>query len=314
MLRFLLNYFLFTSTMFAAGAPAVGGQGGSSDGATSGASSSGSGASGGGTSTDQSGASGNDSGRSGPAGQPNDQGLKQLREAYEGVKAKFEPYEKLNLKPDQIQQYSGVYQKLYGEAQNIGTNLGYTEQEIAEALALNPVATMDLLRTQMQQAEQERQQSGRADLEDMAQQLVEQRLGPIEQRENQRMTDAANQLFEQTTRQLAVESFKAEGLDVANIPPEEMDLLMSATSEILKYDQDALKALKYEGKTAAIQKAFQEARTAFDKYYLARVGRDKTRLQPARPGQPASPANGAAKKHTLDELIDNPGLISQKYA
>lgn len=243
-----------------------------------------------------------------------DQGLKQLREAYEGVKAKFEPYEKLNLKPEQIQQYSGVYQKMYNEAQNIGGALGYTDQEIAEALAINPVATMDLLRTQMQQAEQERQQSGMAGVEELAQQLVDQRIGPIEQRENQRMTDAANSLFEQTTRQLAVDSFKAEGLTAEQIPPDEMSLLVSATSEILKYDPDALKALKYEGKTAAIQKAFQEARTAFDKYYLARVGRDKTRLQPARPGQPAAPANGAAKKHTLDELMEHPELINAKYA
>lgn len=310
MMKHILQWLLFCGTMFAAGAPAVGG--GNAD---NGGSQPASGAS---VSTGSEGrpVSGSpDSGTGSQAGaaQPQDQGLKQLREAYEGVKAKFEPYEKLNLKPDQIQQYSGVYQKLYGEAQQIGTNLGYTEQEIAEALALNPVATMDLLRTQMQQAEQERQQSGRADIEDLAAQLVDQRLGPIEQRENQRMTDVANSLFEQTVRQLAVDTFKGEGLTPEQIPQDEMFALVSAASEIMKYDPEALKALKYEGKTAPIQKAFQEARTFLDKYYLARVGRDKTRLQPARPGQPA-PANGQAKKHTLDELMEHPELINAKYA
>src|SRR5262249_31902041 len=142
----------------------------------------------------------------------------------------------------------------------------------------------------------------------------EQAVGPIQQRENQRMTHEANALFERTVHGLAVESFKAEGIDVANIPPDEMYLLTSATSEILKYDDNALRELKYNGKTAAIQKAFQEARTTLDKYYLARSGRDRARINP-NPGNANGNGTGQqqqqAKRPTLDEMIDNPSVIDE---
>ncbi len=318
MIKHLLQYFLFAATMFAAGAPAVGGGGGTGASNPSGGNADpGAGAGTGGVAGGPGGAGGQGGGP-GTGTNPNpaqgDQGLKQLREAYEGVKAKFEPYEKLNLKPEQISQYSGIYQKVYGEAQAVGRELGYSDDEIAEALAEDPVRTIDFLRTQASTAQQDRQQPGQQDLQELVQQQLNEALGPIQQRENVRMTDQANSLFEQTTRQLAVDSFKAEGLSVEQIPADEMDFLMTATSEILKYDPAALHSLKYEGKTAPIQKAFQEARTALDKYYLARSGREKARLQPARPGQPAAAAAPGGKKPTLDEMIDNPGLIGAKYA
>jgi hypothetical protein len=309
MLKYFLQLVMFGSTMFAAGAPAVGGNNAAttdpgSSGGTGGAAGAGNGTGGQGA---------GDRSAQNAGAPPQDQGLKQLREAYEGVKAKFEPYEQLNVKPEQIKQYSGVYQKVYNEASAVGRELGYPDAEIAEALAEDPLRTIEFLRNQVQAAQDQRAQAGGPEqLEDLVRQYVEPVLGPIQQRENQRMTDSANQLFEQTTRQLAVESFKAEGIEVGNIPPDEMDFLMTATSEILKYDDQALHSLKYEGKTSSVQKAFQEARTALDKYYLARSGREKAKLTPARPGAPAAPQNGG-RKPTLDEMIENPALVNAKY-
>lgn len=241
--------------------------------------------------------------------------IRQLREAYEGIKKEFEPWQKLNLKPEQVSQFSGIYQKVYGEAAAIGRELGYPDEEIAEALAEDPVKTIDFLRNEAYRAQQgDESQAGQGeDLQSLVQQHIEQALGPIQQRENVRITNEANALFERTVHQLAVDSFKAEGVDVANIPQDEMFMLTSAVSEILKYDEGAMRALKYEGKTAAIQQAFQEARNYLDKYYLARSGREKARVQPARPGQPAAQSQGGHRP-SLDEIIENPGVISQKYA
>lgn len=321
MLKNILQYFLFAGTFFAAAAPPVAGGAGAGTGTAGdpGAGGGGSGTPGpGGAPGGQGSVGGQPQGGSpqgGQPGQPGDTGLRQLREQYESLKSKHESFEKLGFNPDQIAQFSGVYQKAFGEAQAIGRELGYPDDEIAEALAEDPIRTIDFLRHQAQTAQQDRAPQGEQDLLELVNQRVEQALGPIQQRENVRITDQANQLFESTVRQLAVDSFKAEGLDVTQIPADEMDFLMTATSEILKYDQDALKALKYEGKTASIQKAFQDARTALDKYYLARSGREKARLTPPRPGQPPRPANdGGGRKPTLDEIIDNPGVINQKYA
>jgi hypothetical protein len=322
MLKHILQSILFFGTFFAAGAPAVGG-GGADSGAgagTSGAGVSGSGQGPAGAGGADRGAGSGQPGAGAGTGQPGaqsqtDQGLKQLREAYEGVKAKFEPYEKLNLKPEQITQYSGVYQKVFGEAQAVGRELGFSDEEIAEALHEDPLLTIQFLRSEAAKAQQNRQQPGQGqDLNELVRTQVEEALGPIQQRENVRMTDQANALFEQTARQLAVEMFKGEGVEAGAIPADEMNPLMTATSEILKYDQGALRALKYEGKTAAIQKAFQEARTFFDKYYLSRSTRERSKLQPARPGQQQQPGQQPGKKPTLDEIINDPGVINQKYA
>lgn len=246
--------------------------------------------------------------------QPNQgDGVRQLREAYEGLKTKFEPWEKLGIKPDQVGQFQNVYTKLHTEVATLGRELGYPDNEIAEAMAEDPVRTLDFLRTQADQAQQGNQQPDNGqDLNDLVAQHVNQVVGPIQQRENQRMTQEANSLFERTVHGLAVESFKAEGIDVANIPQDEMFMLTSAVSEILKYDEGALRSLKYEGKTAAVQQAFQEAKNYLDKYYLARTGRERARIQPAaRPGQPAQPGQ---KKYTLDEMIENPGVLGKQYA
>lgn len=321
MIKHILQYFLFAATMFAAGAPAVGGgDGGSQPSGDPGAGGGGSGPAGGsGSPGGQGSGGGQPQGGSPQAGQPGQGGQPgpnpyELRQSYEQLKAKHEAFEKLGFKPEQITQFSGVYQKAFGEAQAIGRELGYPDDEIAEALAEDPIRTIDFLRNQANTAQQDRVQSGEADLQELIQRGIEQQMGPIQQRENIRMTDTANALFEQTVRQLAVDSFKAEGLDVANIPQDEMNALMSAASEIMKYDQEALHSLKYEGKTASVQKAFQEARTFLDKYYLARSGRERTRLAPPRAGQPAPQRTGDARKPTLDEIIDNPGVINQKYA
>lgn len=237
------------------------------------------------------------------------EGLPQLRQAYDKIKADYEPYQKLNLKPEQITQYSGVYQKVFTEAAAAGRELGYPDEEIQEALAEDPLRTIEFLRNEaqrQQQGGQGRQDNG-PDLQDLVAQHVEKAIGPIQERENIRMTDAANSLFERTVHQLAADTFKAEGLDVSQVPQDELFMLTSAASEILKYDPTALHALKFEGKTAPIQKAFQEARTMLDKYYLARSGRDRARVNPAQPGRPAAAQPG--KRPSLDEMIDNPELI-----
>lgn len=254
-------------------------------------------------------------------GQGGGDGIAQLRTAYELVKKEFEPFQKLNLKPEQIQQYSGIYEKTYSQIASIGRQLGYPDNEIVEAMQEDPVATLDFLRNEFAQ----RQQGGgqhndqNANLQQLVEQGIEAALAPINERENARMTNEANAVFERTTYQMASEMYKQEGVDISSVPEDEVSLLLSAASEILKYDEDALRALKYEGKTAPIQKAFAEAKTMLDKYYLARSQRSAGGQRPGASGrapngqfQPGQQNGG--KRPTLDEIIDNPGVINQKYA
>jgi len=288
--------------MFAAGAPALGGGDGASGGAAAAASSG----------TPAGAAAGAAGDGAAPAAQGGDN-IRQLREAYEGVKRDFEPWQKLGVKPEQVGQFQGVYQKLHQEVASIGRELGYPDEEIAEAMAEDPVRTLDFLRNEAQRMQQGGpQRQGDADLNDLVSQQVEQAIGPIQERENLRATNEANSLFERTVHSEVASIFKQEGIEVSQIPQDEMFMITSAASEILKYDDAALRDLKYQGKTAAVQKAVREAVTFLDKYYLARSGRTSARVQPARPGQPVQQRQGKAP--TLDEMIDNPALINPKYA
>ena len=318
MIKHLLHHFLFLGTMFAAGAPAVGG--GNDTGAGSGNAAP--------VNPSPSNAgTGQGQPASGPA--PGQQPTidwntapHQLREAFntqkrvfEELQAKHAPWEKLNLQPEQVSQYQTVYQKTYDEIAILGRELGYPDDQIAEALAENPIATLDFLRNQAAQAADQRQQPGPQDLEELVNQRIEQAIQPFQERQNTEQTNTANALFERTIHKMAVDAFKAEGIsDVAQIPQDELTLLMDAASELMKYDQQALKELKFEGKTASIQKYFQEAKNLLDKYYLSRSGREAARIQPARPGQPVAPKQQPGKRPSLDEIIENPAVLGKQYA
>ena len=317
MTKHILQWFLFAATFFAAGAPAVGGGSGTGTGSGGDAGAgaggsggtgagSGTGGQGSGTGTSQTGGTAQ-GGQQGQGGQ-GEVGLRQLREQYEALKAQHEPYTKLNLKPEQITQYSQFYQNLHTEAGELGRDLGFSEEEVAEAFAQDPVATVNFLRSQASRAEQRGQEGQQGDLRQQMEQIVQQTIGPIQQRENLRMTNEANSLFERTVYQESVNFFKGQGIEIAKVAPEELQTIMDAASEAMKYEDADVKALKFEGKTAGVQKAFKEAINFLDRYYLARSNRERAHLGPANRGGNnqggQQGGNQQGRKPTLDEIIN----------
>lgn len=264
-------------------------------------------------------APGGTGGTGGPGGQPpagaapGQTGIENLRREYDGLKTKYEPWEKLGINPDAAQLSHGVYTRLFQEAGGLGRELGYPDAEIIEALKEDPIATIDYLRNEAFERQQGRGQ-GQDDQRDLQQQIqerIDQAIGPIRQQENLRITNEANAIFERTTHQLIAELFTKEGIDIGKANQDEIALLTNATSEIMKYDEAALKDLKFGGKTAGIQRAFQEAITMIDKYYLARSARERGSVG-GGPRQPAGgplPGQGTGKKPGLEEMINDPDSI-----
>jgi len=328
MTKQLLQWFLFAATFFAAGAPAVtGGSGGSSSntgGGDAGTGAGSSGGTGGGGAPGGQGSSGGTSqgggagqGGQGGTGGQGGEGLPQLRQAYEGLKAKYEPFEKLNLSPDQISRNSGVYTKFFTEVSALGRELGYSDDDILGAFAEKPLETLDYLRHKYAEFEaQGGNQDQRGDLREAMTQEIARQIGPLQQRENLRMTNEANSLFERTVYQEATTLFKTAGIDIAQVPRDELEMILTATSEVMKYEEADVKALKFEGKTAGVQKAFKEAINALDKYYMARSGRERARLGPANRGNQAGQNQGGGqngdKPLTLDQIINaDPAAVSR---
>lgn len=250
----------------------------------------------------------------------------QFRSGYEKLKSDFEKLTKdhepwqnwskeSGVNVDQLGNVHGTYQEITETLGNLGEQLGFAEDEISEAIEKHGVAkVLNHLMNRAAAGDQPGAGDGGEgdDLESRIQQAIDSRMAPIQQKENDRLTDAANSRFEQIVHSSIVDSYKAEGIDVANIPKEESFMLMNGTSELLKYDEKALVALKNGKGQAEIQKAFQTMKTYLDQYYLARSGRERGKILPGGGQRPGG--NGAPpKKATLDEMIEEPTLINQKY-
>ena len=254
-----------------------------------------------------------------------DSAPQQFRDGYNKLKAdlekltkEYEPWQKWatesKVAPDQLGAIHGTYQQVYEEINGIAEQLGIAEDEVTEAVEKRGIVpVLNFLQRRYAEAGAGAgagEGEGADDLDTRIEQAIATRLSPIEERENVRLTDAANQRFEQIVHQSIVEAYKAEGVDVANIPEAESFMLMNATSEILKYDDKALTELKQGKGQAAIQKAFQQAKGVLDNYYISRSGRERGRIQ----GPPKVKAsNGQERKPTLDELIEEPTLINPRY-
>ncbi len=243
-------------------------------------------------------------------------GYDELKTKYDKLENDFKPWQEFantsKVGVDQLGQIHGTYQEVTTALSELGETLGYAEDEIQEAIEQNGLAkTLTWLQKRAEEGSLPGQ-GGDDDLAQLVEQAVQQRISPIEQRENQRLTDQANAQFEQIVRTEMVKTFQAEGVDPGAIPQPESFMLMNAASEILKYDEKALVALKKgePGGRAAVQKAFQQAKTFLDQYYLSRSGRDRSRVQ--GPPQVKKP-DGTGRRPTLDEMIEDPALVNAKY-
>lgn len=286
-----------------------------------GAGTGGSGGGGDGSGAPPAGGGGSPTGPSAPASIDWNTAPQQFRDGYAKLKADFEklqgdykPWQewssKVGVTHDQLPAVHGTYQEVYEQINGIAEELGLPEDQITEAVEKHGIVkVLDHLRQQYAKAAENRDPDDQS-LQDAIEAAISQRMGPIEERENQRLTDAGNDRFEQIVHQSIVDTFKAEGVDVAQIPEKESFMLVNATSEILKYDEKALTALKQGKGQAEVQRAYQQAKTFLDEYYLSRSGRERGRIQ----GPPKIQKPGEqARKPTLDEMIEEPTNINQKY-
>jgi predicted transcriptional regulator len=250
-----------------------------------------------------------------PAG--GDQNVKQLREAYETLKAKHEPWERIGADPQAVSTSYGAYQKIYAQAAELGRSLGYSDEEISEALAQEPVKVLQYLQSEYAKAAGNREETEQERIERLVQEATENALSPIHEAENIRRTVEANNKFERHTMGLITDHLTKDGFKGNVAESKEADILLRITSELMKYDKAALAQLKNEGKTALIQKYFNEAVAMADQYYTTRFSRESAGAQGGgnqkTGNRPPAAGKGAAPKPTLDDMIDNPALINKRY-
>lgn len=243
------------------------------------------------------------------------EGYSKLKADYEKLQNDLKPWQGIGAKPEEVAQFRGGYQQVYGEMKGIADTLNINEAELAHAIQLHGlVPVLDQLRFEAQQAEAaangDQAALSERDLQERIDRAAEQRLSPVLQRENERIVKEANVLVGNTITNLATEAFKAAGLDYSGAPPALKDFIETGVTEALKYDDEGMRSLKFDGKTAAVQRAFQTFSAMFDAAYLARQQME-TKRAPAAPQRGGRPPVGApqGKKPTFDEMINDPDSI-----
>jgi len=247
----------------------------------------------------------------------------QFRQAYEQLKTqhdqlnmKFKPFESIN--PDQFKSFQGSHTQVMRSIQQVSNALGIDESEVNEAISqFGVVAVLDHLRQEAWEAEQadagNQEVINERDLNERIQNGIQQAISPIQQRENQRLVHEANSLTERTIVDLATAHYKAQGSDYTQFPQPLRDFISTGVTEVLKYDDQGLLDLKFQGKTAPIQKAFQTFMAMFDQAYLARRGMEggvvNTGNRGAGQGNQNQVGQRQGKMPTIDEIIDDPNRV-----
>lgn len=236
-----------------------------------------------------------------PATSPgNDGNVRQLREQYETTKQKLEPWERLGFKPEDAQRSHQTYTKIVTEVTNLGTQLGYTSEEIQQAMETDPAGTLAALRQMAKQPESDKPLT-RAEIERLADQRAKDALKPFQQEREQRLDKEAETRFDGEFDRQFKTSFPN------GLPDSSREALSGLAWQLVSDNKEGYGALRAKGDVASIAAAFNQAKTTLLKILSDYGEHEKKRTG----GTPPQPNGGGGKKpQTLDDIINRAGNLS----
>jgi hypothetical protein len=185
-------------------------------------------------------------------------------------------------------------------------DLGYTDADFSEAFTADPVKTLQILAEEhaaRQSAEPQGQQPQGTDLSKQIQDAIDAKLGPVQAFQNRQATDVAMQKYETTVSDLC----KADPI-LKDAPDEIVSIVKDYLGEYFSTQPAILQAMKQSHDFSAVPEALKfvvgRLHSGF-KAWLAKSG-----------GAPPPAASAAARpngKFTLDQIIDDPGVLGDNY-
>lgn len=228
-----------------------------------------------------------------PAPSPESPNIRQLREQYEHLKGQYEPWQKLNARPEEVSQQIALLGKMRSEAQHLAQTLGYDVKEVESYFQKDAVQVLAFLRQQANQAQSQPQTPDQ--IQRQMQRMIEQQTKPVMEYHEQRMNEEAESRFTVEFDRLFKEKFK-EGL-----PDENREAIMELVGQMVGDDPQAIQRLKFERKTSDVQKYFETAVNRYLKLVANHSSHERKRIG----GEP-SPTNGQPlekPKSKLDQKV-----------
>ena len=232
---------------------------------------------------------------------------KQLQEQYEQARKQLDSYSQLG-KPEELQGLTARYQGWHNESVKLGRALGYSEESIQAAFADNPLETLSFLKQQFTQSQgAEQNLSDPRQLRSLVERVVNEQTRPVTEHINGQIAERGVATFNQTFDAAFDKAYPPDKHQ--GFPEVVKKLLKDATTEMMKYDPQALHRLKTEGRTADIERFFESARAMVMNALIAYSGWEAKRSGMPGPGNVVP----GKKKFTLDDIIDDPSVIGAKY-
>lgn len=238
---------------------------------------------------------------------------KQLREGYQKHKDRAAILDSLGIDSAELPSVIATFTKIRTEASTLAKDLGYDDADFKEAFAADPAQTLALLRSEKSKAAtapptQRQPGESPADHAQRIKDEVAAQTKPFTEHINRQMTETA-------LAKIGTEFNTAYDAALPNTPTEVRELVNDYVSEYLAGQPSILEGMKTKGDYSAVAETvkfvagrLQGVFSAWVKSEQARAGTRSTSRTPS----PAAPVNGN-RRPTLDEMIENPGLIGEAY-
>lgn len=228
----------------------------------------------------------------------------QFRSSYEALKTEHEAYKALGLPPEAIKSQVEKFTAYQNLAHQFGEALGFTKEQVNQHFAQRPLETLAYLRQKYQEAVAARggnSNGGNNGQEDPVEAIKQELMGevaPLKQFVAQQVTQAAIGLFNTEFDRLIDTNFKDADLD-----QDERDFLYKTTTEMMKYDRDAMTRLRNDQKVSDVEKYFKQAQELYLKLQQRFEARTTKRLGNQPKGGNQNGQQGNQPAFTLDDII-----------
>lgn len=226
-----------------------------------------------------------------PAAQPIDQ----LRQAYETTKTELARWKALNADPEAVGKSHQSFSKITEEASTLGGKHGYQAEEIAEAMAKDPVGTLNFLRRKEAEARGSDRPLTRQEAEQIADRRAQDALRPFQQERETRMDHEAEQRYDGEFDRQFKTSFPK------GLPDSCKEALQGLAWSLVTENKDGFGALRAKGDLSTVAPAFESAKKTLLKI-LADYGEYEKANSGGTPPREGAPAPNGKKGRTLGQI------------
>lgn len=255
-----------------------------------------------------------------PASQPGNNGdiedgnWRQLRTKYEETRARAAVLDKIadRVPADKLESVATRWHGIQTEASTLAKELGYEDADFAEAFEIDPIKVLSTLRAEKEtaasrQTNPQKPNETSAQYEARMQQMIAQAVKPFSEHINKQISD-------QVMAKVDTEFTTHFDAALPNAPKGIRELVQDYVSEALAHDPNALVAMKANGDFSRVKEVVDFTAGRLKSVFTEWVAAERARATGStRSGSTQTTAATGSSRPTLDDIINDPGVLGPQY-